>query len=305
VVDGGAGADTLTGGAGNDTYVVDNAGDRVTEAASGGIDLVQSSITHTLAAEVENLTLTGTAAINGTGNALANAITGNSGANVLDGGAGADTLDGGAGADTLNGGADNDTYVVDNAADRVIELAGGGIDLVQSSITYTLAAEVENLTLTGTAAINGTGNALGNVITGNSGSNRLHGGAGNDTLTGGGGRDVLTGGTGADVFRYEALLDSRPSANRWDVITDFSGGDGDRIDLSALDAHSGLSGDEAFSFIGVEEFSAVNASGQLRFEYDDELGMGFLYGSSDADDDAEFAVLLRGVNSLQANDFIL
>lgn len=178
---GGTGADSLIGGAGNDTYVVDNAGDTVTELAGEGADLVQSSVTHALSAEVENLTLTGTAAINGTGNALANILTGNSGVNTLTGGEGDDRLDGKAGADRLNGGLGNDTYVVDNTGDVVTEGAGQGIDAVESSVTLTLAANVENLTLTGTGAINGTGNALDNVLVGNSGRNTLSGGAGNDT----------------------------------------------------------------------------------------------------------------------------
>jgi trimeric autotransporter adhesin len=172
MLDGGAGADTLAGGAGNDTYVVDDTGDVVTEAASAGTDLVQSSLTYSLAANVENLTLTGSAAINGTGNSLGNTLTGNSADNVLDGGTGVDTLIGGLG---------NDTYVVDNVGDTVTEGASAGTDLVQSSVTYTLGANVENLTMTGTSAITGTGNALDNVLKGNSAANTLVGGAGNDT----------------------------------------------------------------------------------------------------------------------------
>ena len=111
-LDGGIGADALTGGDGNEIYIVDNAGDVVTEALNEGTDTVQSSLVdHTLTANVENLTLTGSANINGTGNGDANTITGNSGNNTLDGGAGADTMIGGAGNDIINGGAGSDTAV--------------------------------------------------------------------------------------------------------------------------------------------------------------------------------------------------
>ena len=193
----------MIGGAGNDTYTVDNAGDITTELANEGTDLVNSSITWTLAANVENLTLTGTTAINGTGNTLDNGLTGNSAANVLTGGAGNDTLNGAVGADTLVGGAGNDTYTVDNVGDVTTELAAEGTDLVSSSITWTLAANVENLTLTGTAVINGTGNTLDNVITGNSSVNTLTGGAGNDTLNGAAGADTLVGGAGNDSYTVD------------------------------------------------------------------------------------------------------
>jgi Ca2+-binding RTX toxin-like protein len=199
-LDGGAGADTLIGGAGDDTYVVNEVGDVVTELAGEGTDQVNSSFSYTLGANVENLTLTGSNAINGTGNELANVITGNAAANVLNGGAGSDTLNGGAGADTLVGGVGDDTYVVDDAGDVVTELAGEGTDQVNSSLSYTLASTLENLRLTGGSAINGTGNVLANVITGNAAANVLDGGVGADTLDGGAGDDTLIGGLGDDVL---------------------------------------------------------------------------------------------------------
>lgn len=182
-LDGGAGADTLIGGTGNDTYVVDHASDVETEASGEGTDTVEASIDHTLSANVENLTLTGGADLNGKGNELANTLTGNRGNN---------TLDGQAGADTMIGGSGNDIYVVDNAGDKVTEVANQGTDTVQASITYTLGDHLENLTLTGTAAINGTGNTANNTLMGNSGNNTLIGGGGADTLMGGEGRDTAS-----------------------------------------------------------------------------------------------------------------
>ncbi|MDP3480644.1 MAG: calcium-binding protein [Desulfoprunum sp.] len=206
-LNGGAGTDALVGGLGNDKYVVDNVGDSVTENANQGADTVQSSITYTLGANVENLTLTGTAALNGMGNDLANMLTGNSGENTLTSGAGNDTLDGGAGADALIGGLGNDIYIVDNAGDSTTETANQGTDTVQSSITYTLNANVENLTLTGIAALNGTGNGMANVLSGNNGENTLFGEAGNDTLNGGAGADILFGGIGDDTYLVDNVSD--------------------------------------------------------------------------------------------------
>jgi Ca2+-binding RTX toxin-like protein len=188
-LDGGAGNDTLTGGLGNDTYVVNSLSDIITENTSEGIDTVKSSISWTLGDNLENLTLTGTTAINGTGNALNNTVTGNAGNNILDGGLGNDTLIGGLG---------NDTYIVDSASDVVTELVGEGTDTVKSSISWTLEDNLENLTLTGTTVLSGTGNALDNILIANSAGSILDGGDGNDTLTGGIGNDTLFGGIGND-----------------------------------------------------------------------------------------------------------
>ncbi len=202
-LDGGAGADVMVGGAGDDTYVVDNAGDSVAELAREGMDTVFASASHSLDANVENLNLTGTGSISGSGNALDNWIVGNAGANTLSGNGGNDTLDGGAGADTLIGGAGGDVYVVDNAGDAVFEAAMAGDDTVHSSVSYSLSDNVENLSLSGSADIDGRGNTLDNHMVGNQGDNSLWGGAGNDVLEGGLGDDVLMGGAGDDryVFR--------------------------------------------------------------------------------------------------------
>ncbi|MDI1278941.1 calcium-binding protein, partial [Methylobacter sp.] len=218
VLDGGMGADTMMGGAGNDTYVVDNTGDVVTENANEGTDTVQSSITYTLGENIENLTLTGTDVLDGTGNELNNILTGNAADNVLDGGTGADVLIGGLG---------NDTYVVDNAGDVVKETStlSTEIDTVLSSITYTLGSRLENLTLTGTSAINGTGNSLNNTLIGNSGDNVLTGGTGSDLLNGGLGNDTLKGNAGNDILQGGADNDSLSDTAGANLLDGGSGAD--------------------------------------------------------------------------------
>ncbi len=218
-----AGADTLIGGTGNDIYTIDDVGDVVTETLGEGIDRVNSSISYTLAANVENLTLTGNAALDGTGNELANVLIGNIAANTLTGGGGNDQLNGGGGADTLVGGTGNDIYTIDDVGDVVTENLSEGTDRVNSSISYTLAANVENLTLTGNAALDGTGNELANVITGNSAANTLTGGGGNDRLNGAGGADTLVGGTGNDVYTIDAA----------DVVIEAAGEGNDLVNSSA------------------------------------------------------------------------
>jgi|LakWasM104_HOW12_FD_contig_111_155901_length_8940_multi_4_in_0_out_0_1 serralysin len=233
-LNGGAGADTMIGGDGDDTYIVDNIADRINEEDNEGADLVRTSVNYTLGDNIENLTLTGTAGINGTGNDDANIITGNAGNNILDGKGGIDTLRGGKG---------NDTYIVDDEDDEVIEDLNEGIDLVKASVDYTLSANVENLTLTdgtangGTFALNGTGNALNNIITGNAGNNILDGGFGNDTLVGGNGDDILIGDDGNDILNGGAgfdtfVFDTTPNAisNR-DIIQGFNASE----DLILLD----------------------------------------------------------------------
>jgi len=189
-ISGGAGADSMRGGSGNDTYVVDNSGDRTLEFAGEGTDTVESSLAHTLLANLENLVLTGTANVNGAGNALNNVIDGNAGRNLINGLGGADTMRGGLG---------HDIYIVDNVGDQVIEIADGGTDTVQSSVNFTLGANVERLYLTGSGNVNGFGNTLANAINGNSGANRLDGRAGADTMLGGLGNDIYVVDNAGDV----------------------------------------------------------------------------------------------------------
>ena len=225
-LDGAGDADVLAGGKGNDTYEIEAAADKITELAGQGTDTVIASFDYTLGANLEVLQLTG-AATKGTGNALDNIIAGNAAANTLaagdgndylfgdngidtlNGGAGNDYLDGGTGGDSLIGGAGNDIFIVDNAGDKVSELAGQGGDTVLSTISFDLAAvaNVENLTLMGATDLDGDGSAAANKITGNSGKNELTGLAGNDTLDGGSDVDTLTGGLGNDLYLVDDFFD--------------------------------------------------------------------------------------------------
>lgn len=205
LLDGGAGSDTLNGGngndwlvggtgsyadnmvgnAGNDIYYVDYRNDAVTEQLNEGLDTVISAIAYTLGSNVENLTLSGTGSINGTGNALDNVFKGNSAANSFTGGLG------------------NDTYYL-STGDSAVEGTAAGTDVVYTDATYTLGTNIENGFIVGAAAVNLTGNALSNVLTGNAAANILNGGTGADTLTGGLGDDTYLIDVATDVVLENA-----------------------------------------------------------------------------------------------------
>jgi Ca2+-binding RTX toxin-like protein len=180
-LDGGTGTDSMVGGANDDTYVLDSNTDSTIEVSGGGTDTVEASVTHALRNFVEDLVLMGAANINGTGNSLNNTIIGNSGSNILNGLTG---------DDTMNGGDGNDTYYVDTTSDFVNELTDFGIDIVRSSVNYTLGANVEKLYLLGSATL-GTGNILSNFIYGNNLANSINGGTGADRLYGFNGDDTF------------------------------------------------------------------------------------------------------------------
>lgn len=280
---GGAGVDTMSGGAGNDFFYVDHGSDRIIEAVSEGIDtivsLISGDITLSSFIPIENLTLSNTlsANINATGNLLSNIITGNNGNNRLSGAAGNDTLfgiggndtlDGGLGSDVMYGGSGNDTYIVNIASDQAIEdiagAAGGTLDEVQTSVTYTLGNNIERLYLTGDSNISGTGNDLNNLMTGNANDNSLRGGLGNDTIRGYGGRDYLDGGIGSDSMHGGQGNDSYVVDNTGDIAAE--GGVADDLiggidNVYASVSHNLGDGIENLTFTGAAN---LNGSGNTK-----------------------------------------
>ncbi len=286
IIRGNSAANQLLGGLGDDTYLVSTS-DSVVEEPSSGIDTVQSNADWSLADNIENLTLTGSIAINGNGNALNNLITGNGNANSLIGGDGDDRLDGRSGVDSMAGGQGNDSYVI-TSGDAVIEQVSEGIDTVESAATYTLSPNVENLVLTGSAAVKAIGNEGNNMIMGNAAANTLVGKAGSDTLS---------GGLGADRFMYSGVLDTGVGASTRDVIQDFSSVDGDKIDLKSLDANLTLTGIQRWTF--VTNFNSV--SGQVSFNSSSHL----LALDRNGDNIPELQIELLGVMSLTSSDLIL
>ncbi|NJO39255.1 MAG: hypothetical protein HC865_00790 [Cyanobacteria bacterium RU_5_0] len=288
--------------------------DVLTEFAGQGTDTVKATgfNNFTLPANVENLVLLGTS-FNGTGNTRNNEMTGNdqnnrieglagndtlvgaggndilSGgddADVLDGGSGNDnltggngddSLTGGKGRDTFTGGLGNDTFVVD-ADDIIVEAANAGTDTVISTVTRTMASNLENLIQQGSGHIKTFGNILSNQITGNLGNNQiegndgndlLQGSAGQDTLIGGNGKDTLIGGLGSDILQGNAGSDrfqfNAPN-ERVDRIVDFFSGT-DKIVVSASTFGGGLVAGEPIAANQLRAFDARGASETARFIY--------------------------------------
>ncbi len=334
-IDGGTGNDKMVGGLGDDVYVVDSARDLVIEAANEGRDTVYSSVSLALAANVEDLRLTGTEALNGAGNALDNLMVGNAASNVLSGGAGADDLqggagndklyggagddrlDGGLGADLMDGGAGNDTYLVDNNGDVVTEAANAGTDTVYARIDYALGANLEHLVLLGAQSLKATGNGLANEITGNQGANiiaagagndRIDGGAGNDTIRGdagddriigGLGRDLMYGGSGNDVFEFRSSAETGHTIDTADQILDFRAGD--RIDVSPIDADPNRPGNQAF----VLDTDGKVGAGEIQIHHLDG-GKSLLAFNLYGDDTPEFAIVVQDGGHTYTNaDFFL
>ena len=242
------------------------------------------------------------------GGNLADVLAGLAGPDRLEGGEGNDTLNGGAGVDDMVGGNGNDTYFVNDPGDITTEAnAAGGTDLVKTSVTRTLGANLEKLILTGSAAINGTGNTLANVITGNalantlsglSGADKLIGGAGGDRLIGGLGLDILTGNSGADKF----VFNSAPSAASIDTITDYSAA-ADTVQLLGA-AFVGIGG---VGVLAAAKFHIGAAAAALddRIIYDSATGK--LYFDADgtsATAKIQFATLDAGL-LLSAADFVV
>ena len=318
ILDGGAGADMMSGGDGNDVYFIDNAGDTITDTK--GYDVVNSYRSYTMKIGLETLALIGDDPVNGTGTGNNDDITGNDSNNVLMGLAGSDqlagnggndTLDGGLGADYMEGGAGNDIYVVNDINDVADETSflSNGIDLVNAGISYALDSELENLTLTGNAALAGTGNEINNVINGNNGNNVLNGLAGidnlvgnggNDTLSGGLGKDSLTGGVGQDKF----LFDAAAGINNADTITGYIAAD-DTITLeNAIFTKFTVTGAINASNL-VAKASPVAADANDYLLYNTTTGVLSYDANGNAAGAAVQFATLTGAPALTAADFLI
>ena len=238
----------------------------------------------------------------------ADQLFGGLGNDTLNGNAGNDTLNGGAGNDTMAGGTGNDTYVVNDVGDVVIEAAGGGIDLIETTLnTFTLnnanLAAIDDLTFTGAGAFNGTGNAIINFMRGGAGNDTLSALGGADELWGNGGADSMDGGAGADDFNYLAVSDTGVGVGLRDTITGFLAGTDD-LDFSAIDSDATTAGNQAFAFIGAAAFTA-GGNGQVRVVT--QAGNTIVQariGGTGSDATVDFEVQLNGAVAFTTVDLI-
>ncbi len=320
---GGSGADTLSGGLGIDTLVYFAGGGGAADSVDtvGVIIVLDASGNGTVPSVFGFPSFAGGDTFFGienvAGSDFDDIITGNDSVNVLSGQDGDDTLNGGGGGDTLDGDDGNDTYIVNNAGVTLIDFRGDE-DTVLTSLSFTLGADFENLTLTSAVSQNGTGNAFANVIIGNNavnllrglqgddnlqgrlGNDNLIGGFGFDTLIGGFGRDTMPGGLNKDVFDFDAPGQTGKIAATRDIITDFQKGIDD-IDLSTMDAKAGVPGNQAFSFIGTAAFGHVKGQLHIKFSGANTLVEGDIDGNGAAD----FQIQVNGHKVLTFGDFIL
>lgn len=288
------GNDTISGDAANN-FIDALAGNDSVNGNGGNDSLIGGLGNDTLLGAVGNDTLIG-----GEGNdILGGDIFGGTGNDSLSGGAGDDILNGGLGRDTLVGGAGNDTYAIGSRDAIIVEQANeGNDDKVNSGISYSLGANLERLTLTGTANISGTGNALNNIILGNSGNNFLSGlagndsfngldgndtvigGTGNDNLAGSNGNDVLEGGGGNDILNGGAGIDS--------VDVNFAGNitlTNTRVTGDGIDTLTGIETAELFTFDQGGSNNTIDASNFTlgSVTLDGGLGNNALLGGSGND----------------------
>lgn len=285
---GDAGADKLDGGAGTDTasYATATAGITANLAKPS---LNTGDAKGDVYVSIENLT----------GSSYADKLSGDGSANLLSGGAGDDLLIGGTGADRLNGGAGIDTASYSGATAGVTaNLANAAANTGDAK--GDVYVSIENLTGTNYAD-KLYGNAGANALSGGSGDDLLSGGAGKDILYGGLGADSLTGGAGADTFVFKALSDTKIATTGLDTIFDFSGASGDRLDLSAIDANSSASGNQAFTFVGTAAFTGK--AGELN--YSKQASDTYIYGDTNGDKKADFAIHLDDAVMLTKGYFIL
>jgi len=288
-LNGESGADFMSGGAGNDIYFVDDAGDILFEEVGGGFDKVTTGfLSFVLDDEVERLDFSGTGDNNGDGNASDNVMNGTSGANVLNGLAGADLIHGLGGNDTLAGG-DGDDRLLGGAGEDTIT-GGIGADLLQGG-----ADNDEVYGRDGDDRISGQGG--NDVLRGGAGADLIQGGAGDDIINGEAGADRLLGDAGADLFVFSSLSDMSSGLER-DRIFGFVGADGDRIDLSAIDADTSTVADDAFTVVG----AFTGTAGEALVEVS---GVNFLVGLDVNGDGLRDAELFVQTGALAAGDFIL